>query len=52
MTLKLLIVVGGLLALAVGVATRWRSSPFFKITTDQLSGDWLAETRGREEQQW
>jgi hypothetical protein len=52
MTLKLLIVVGGLLALAIGVAMRWRQSPFFGITTDQLSGDWLAEARGREEQQW
>lgn len=52
MTLKLLIVVGGLLALAIGVAVRWKAFPFFRITTDQLSGDWLADARGREEQQW
>jgi hypothetical protein len=53
MTFKLLVVAGGLLVLAAaGVAARVRRSRFNRITTDQLSGDWLAEARAREEQPW
>ena len=53
MILTLLMLAGGLSALAAAVAvirlTRTRSN---RITTDQLSGDWLAQARAREEQQW
>jgi hypothetical protein len=54
MTLKFLVWAGGLLAVAVAGAvvrlSRQQSSN--DITTEQLSGDWLAEARGREEHQW
>ena len=53
MTFKILIAAGGLLVFVmVGMALwlgRRRSGP---STSDQLSGDWLAQARGREEQQW
>jgi hypothetical protein len=53
MTLKLLMVAGGLLALAAaGVVVRFRRDRSHNITTDQLSGDWLAQARAREEHQW
>ena len=54
MTLKLLVWAGGLLAVAVAGAvvrlSRQRSSN--DITTEQVSGDWLAQARSREEHQW
>lgn len=50
MTLRLWILAGGLLAFAAASAalrlTRGRSK---RVTTDQLSGDWLAQARAREE---
>jgi hypothetical protein len=52
MMLKIFMVAGGLLALAAaGVAARFRRRST-RITTDQLSGDWLAQARGREEHPW
>jgi hypothetical protein len=54
MTLNLLVWAGGLLALAVAGTlvrlSRQRSTK--EITTEQLSGDWLAQARAKEEQQW
>ena len=54
MTLNLLVLAGGLLALAVAGAvmrlSRQRSTK--EITSEQLSGDWLAEARAKEEHQW
>ncbi len=53
MTLNILMVAGGLLALALaGVAARFRRSRSSTITTDQLSGDWLVQARAREEHPW
>lgn len=55
MTLKLLLWAGGLLALAAaGAAARLAKtrSSSAQITTEQLSGDWLAQARGKEEHQW
>jgi hypothetical protein len=51
MTLKLLVLAGGLLALAAGAIAHLTRSRSSEITNEQLSGDWLAEARGREEQQ-
>jgi hypothetical protein len=51
MTFKLLIVAGGLLALAAaGIAVHFRRSRSPRITSDHLSGDWLAQARAREDQ--
>jgi len=54
MTLNLLVWAGGLLAVAITGAvvrlSRQRSTK--EITTEQLSGDWLAEARAKEEHQW
>jgi hypothetical protein len=53
MTLNIFMVAGGLLALAAaGIAARVRRRRSPKITTDQLSGDWLAQARAREEHPW
>ena len=53
MTLKLLAWAGGLLALAaVGAVVRFTRARSPQITTEQLSGDWLAEARAKEEHQW
>ena len=53
MTFNILIVAGGLLTVAVaGIVARLRRSSSKRITTDQLSGDWLAQARSREEQPW
>jgi len=53
MTLKFLMVAGGLLALAAaGVAARFRRSRSSQITTDEISGDWLAQARAREDDPW
>jgi hypothetical protein len=49
MTMKLLIMAGGLLLLVVGVAARYLRTRGNRITPEQLSGDWLAQARGREE---
>ena len=52
MSLKILMVAGGLLAfLAAGVAAGFKRRSG-RITTDEVSGDWLAQARAREEQQW
>ena len=53
MTLKILMIAGGLLALAVaGVAARFRRPRSGDIRTEQVSGDWLAQARAPEEHQW
>jgi hypothetical protein len=54
MTLKLLVWAGGLLALAAaGAVVRFsRARSTQQITTEQLSGDWLAQARAKEEHQW
>jgi hypothetical protein len=52
MTLRFLAVAGGLLALAAGVAVRLRRARSHRITTEQISVDWLAQNRAREEQPW
>ena len=52
MMLKLLIA-GGLLAFAAaGAAIRFKRARSTRITTEELSGDWLAQARAREEHQW
>ena len=53
MTLKLWILAGGLLAFAAaGTAIGMVRARAKRFTTDQLSGDWLAQARAREEHQW
>jgi hypothetical protein len=52
MTLNIIVLAGGLLVLAVGVLTHFTRSRNSDVTTDQVSGDWLAEARGKEEQPW
>lgn len=53
MTLKLWLLAGGLLAFAAARTAIRRSRARSKdVTTDQLSGEWLAETRAREEHPW
>ena len=53
MTLKLWILAGGLLAFAAaGSALRASRSRSKRFTADQLSGDWLAQARAREEHEW
>jgi len=54
MTLKLWILAGGLLALAAArTAIRMtRAARSTRISNDQLSGDWLAQARAREEHPW
>ena len=53
MILKLLVVAGGLLALAAaGAAVSFRRYRSTRITTEHLSGDWLAQVRAREDEQW
>jgi hypothetical protein len=53
MILKLWILAGGLLAFAAaGTAIRITRSRSKRLTMDQLSGDWLAQARAREEHQW
>jgi hypothetical protein len=50
MTMKLLIMAGGVLLLLLGgAAIRYLRARANRITPDQLSGDWLAQARGREE---
>ena len=52
MTLNLLMMAGGLLALVMGgVALRFLRGRASRITPDQLSGEWVSQARGREEQQ-
>ena len=54
MTFNLLVWAGGVLALAVAGAmvrlSRRRTTT--EITTEQVSGDWLAQARAKEEHQW
>lgn len=55
MTLKLWILAGGLLAFAAaGTAFRVARARSKRFTSDhdQLSGDWLAQARAREEHPW
>jgi hypothetical protein len=53
MTLKLWLLAGGLLAFAAARTAIRRSRTHSKdITTNQLSGEWLAHTRSREEHPW
>ena len=53
MILTLLALAGGLLTFAAAAAAvRVKRTRSPQITTDQLSGDWLAQARGREEQPW
>ena len=53
MTLNLLVWAGGLLALAAAAAAMHRSrARSTQITTEQLSGDWLAQARAKEEHEW
>ena len=54
MTLKLWILAGGLLAFAAaGSAIRRSRARAKRFTyTDQLSSDWLSQTRAREEHPW
>jgi len=54
MTLNLLVWAGGVLALAVaGVVVRLsKRRSTTEITTEQVSGDWLAQARAKEEHQW
>jgi hypothetical protein len=53
MTIKLWILAGGLLAFAAGTAIRWSRARTKRFThTDQLSSDWLSQTRAREEHPW
>ena len=49
MTLRILVLAGGLLAL-VGTALRFRRARSNRFTTEHLSVDWLAQARAREEQ--
>ena len=52
MTLKLIVLAGGLLALAAGVIARFTRARSTEITNEQLSGDWLAQARAKEEERW
>ena len=52
MTLKLLVMAGGLLALAAGAIAHFTRARSTEISNEQLSGDWLAQARAKEEQQW
>ena len=54
MTFNLLVLAVGVLALAVaGVVVRLsRTRPTKEISTEQLSGDWLAQARAKEEHEW
>jgi hypothetical protein len=53
MTFNLLVWAGGLLALAVaGAVVRRSRQRSTEITTEQLSGNWLAEARAKEEHEW
>jgi len=51
MTLKFLVLAGGLLALAAAAIAHFTRSRSPEISNEQLSGDWLAQARGREDQQ-
>ena len=53
MTFNILVWAGGLLALAVaGAVVRLSRQRSTEISTEQLSGDWLAQARSKEEHQW
>jgi hypothetical protein len=52
MTLKLIVLAGGLLALAAGVIAHFTRARSSEITNEQLSGDWLAQARAKEEERW
>ena len=52
MTLNIIVLAGGLLVLAAGVLTRPTRARSSDVSTDQVSGDWLAQARGKEEQPW
>ena len=52
MTLKLIVLAGGLLALAAGVIAHFTRARSSEISNEQLSGDWLAQARAKEEERW
>ena len=53
MTFNILVWAGGLLALAVaGAVVRLSRQRSTEISTEQLSGDWLAEARAKEDHEW
>jgi hypothetical protein len=52
MTLKLLVLAGGLLAVAAAAIAHFTRARSTEITNEQLSGDWLAHARSKEEEQW
>lgn len=49
MILKTVALASGLLAFVLGVVFRFKRSQSTRISTDQVSGDWLAQARAREE---
>ena len=53
MIFKLWIVAGGLVAFAAArTAIRWSRARSKQFNIAQLSGDWLAQARAREEHPW
>ena len=52
MTLNIIVLAGGLLVIAAGVLRHFTRARSSDVTTDQVSGDWLAQARGKEEQPW
>jgi hypothetical protein len=52
MTLKLIVLAGGLLALAAGAIAHFTRARSGEIAGEQLSGDWLAQARAKQEEQW
>ena len=52
MTLNLLVWVGGLLALAVAGAAARFSLKQSRQTPSEVSGEWLAQARPKEEHRW
>ena len=49
MTLNLIVLAGGLLALVAVAAAFKRGRSSSGITNEQLSGEWVAQARGKEE---
>ena len=49
MTLNLIVLAGGLLALAAVAVAAVKRRSSSGITNEQLSGEWVAQARGKEE---
>ena len=49
MTLKLIALAGGLLALAAVAVAAFKRGSSSEITNEQLSGEWVAQARGKDE---